>query len=128
MQDLLIERQSNTPYVNFSFGRKTMLIEGHCIPENAQAFFTPLIKWLNALYTEQTIDRNEEFLIEIICEYYNSASAKMLIYFFNEVAAIQKSGYSLTVVWHCDAEDIDLADSISDFSAVSSAYINISKS
>lgn len=127
MQDLLIEKQVSTPYVNFSASNRALFIEGNCIPENAFAFFTPLINWLSQLFETSTIDRNEEYIIDIKCNYYNSASAKMLVFFFETVAEIQKKGYNLRVIWCCSADDTDLADSVKDFTSITDADIEIMK-
>lgn len=125
MENILIEKNEFTPFVNFNSETKLMELEGRCIPEDAHSFFVPLIQWISNLFENGNIDRNEEYKLEINCDYYNSASAKMLVYLFDKVAEIQKGGYNFTVNWYCEMDDPDLIDSVNDYIAITDVSINI---
>jgi hypothetical protein len=125
MENILIEKNEFTPYVNFNAQTKIMELTGRCIPEDSHSFFVPLIQWIGDLFEGNDIDRNEEYFLEIKCDYYNSASAKMLVYLFDKVAEIQKSGYNLIVNWHCEMDDPDLIDSVNDYIAMTDVNIII---
>lgn len=125
MENILIEKNEFTPFINFNSESKIMELEGRCIPEDAHSFFVPLIQWIGNLFENGNIDRNEEYKLEINCDYYNSASAKMLVYLFDKVAEIQKGGYNFVVNWYCEMDDPDLIDSVNDYIAITDVSINI---
>lgn len=125
MKTILLEKGELTPAVFLEEGGKTMCIDGRCIPEDAHSFFTPIINWIGDFFTKKTPDKNEEFTLEIKCDYYNSASAKMFVYLFDKVAGIQKSGYNLRIAWYCQEDDPDLIESVNDYKAITSAEIKI---
>mgnify|MGYP003348281509 CR=1 FL=1 len=102
-----------------------MEIEGNCIPEDSYEFFIPLIEWVWNLFQNDAITKSEKFTLNIRCDYYNSASAKMFVYLFDKVAEIQKKGYNLKVTWYCNSLDPDLIESINDYMTVSDVKINI---
>lgn len=125
MDNLQVNKTDLTPYVDFNSETRMMKMEGSCIPENSHVFFVPIIKWIDELFADSSIDKNDEYELNITCEYYNSSSAKMFVYLFDKIAEIQKDGYQLKVVWNCFMDDPDLVESIEDFVSITNAAIEI---
>jgi len=125
MTTIQLEKSDLTPAVNFNAEQRLMEIDGRCIPEDSHAFFTPLIHWVGDLFENKTPNITEEYNFVIRCEYYNSASAKMLVYLFDKIAEIQKSGHNLVVSWYCAQDDPDMIESINDYISLSDVEIYI---
>lgn len=125
MERLYYEESERTPEVILDHENGLMKLKGKCIPEDAHSFFVPIINWVSELFESDKSDRNTDYRFEISCEYYNSASAKMLVYLFDKIAEIQKTGYNLNVVWYCSQDDPDLMDSINDYSDITGVKISI---
>ena len=125
MEDLILSKNEFTPSVNFDISSRVLIIEGRCIPEDAHSFFTPIINWISSVFENNRFDKHDEFQLKIFCDYYNSASAKMLVYLFDKVAEIQKGGYNLLVSWHCNIDDPELIDSVNDYTTITDAIIEV---
>lgn len=125
MANIQIEKTDLTPAVNFNEELKLMEIDGRCIPEDSHAFFTPLIHWVTDFFESKQPDKTQEYNFVVRCEYYNSASAKMLVYLFDKIAEIQKGGHNLVVTWYCSEDDPDMIESINDYISLSNVEIYI---
>lgn len=125
MDSLVLTKKENTPRVELNAQSGLMVFEGSCIPEDAHSFFVPIINWVGDFFEKNEPDRNQEFSFRIDCEYYNSASAKMLVYLFDKISEIQKTGYNFKVIWHCNQDDPDLVDSINDYTDITGVSIDI---
>lgn len=123
MEKLHYQASERTPEVVLDSSTGLMKLEGKCIPEDAHSFFVPIINWVSGLFESDESNRNTDYKFEISCEYYNSASAKMLVYLFDKIAEIQKTGYTLNVIWYCSQDDPDLMDSINDYTDIT--WVNI---
>lgn len=125
MESIILEKDELTPAVNFNKTSKLMKLEGRCIPEDAHTFFVPLITWVTDLFEQPDVQKSDEYLLDITCDYYNSASAKMLVYLFDKIAEIQKQQYNFKVIWHCNVDDPDLVESINDYMDITGVSIEI---
>ncbi len=70
MENLFIEGSASLPTVEFSTNGLAK-ISGRALPEDAHAFFSPLIIWLKEFSTD-------ELHLEINLEYFNTAVSKQL--------------------------------------------------
>ncbi|MBN2212717.1 MAG: DUF1987 domain-containing protein [Bacteroidales bacterium] len=74
MQDLYIERTPTMPGILFSTTGEIKM-EGRAMPENAFAFFQPLIKWASEIDVK-------EINIEFNIDYFNTSVSKQLLDLF----------------------------------------------
>lgn len=125
MEPLILAKSNLTPYVNFNAQTRLLEIEGGCIPENAHAFFVPLIRWIEELINSGTLKKEELCHFIIKCDYYNSSSAKMLVYLFDKIAEIQKDGFNFKASWLYSIDDPDLLDSIEDYISITNIKIDV---
>ena len=96
MKDVLIEATRSTPVINFSTDGRLM-IKGRSLPKDAREFYKDLIEWCINLNAELVI-------INIIIEYFNSASVKMLLEMLKCLDANNRIK-SLIVNWHYEEGD-----------------------
>jgi hypothetical protein len=108
-----------TPNVIFDSQKGLLVIKGSSIMENCYSFYEPLIEWIQRYVTEPA-----DTTVNIELEYFNSASAKILLLIFKMLAKIQQSGYSLKVNWAFQEDDDDIRDSGYDFSRLAKVDFN----
>jgi biotin synthase-related radical SAM superfamily protein len=111
MKPLFIKATEETPEINFDFNAGTYSIKGVSIPENALHFYSHLIESMNNFYQTNTVTHKAK--IEIIIEYFNSASGKMLVDFFNNVSNLFKRyRVESEIIWLLDQDGEDMIDFI----------------
>ncbi|QWT46305.1 DUF1987 domain-containing protein [Azospira inquinata] len=102
MDNLYIPAGRDTPEVDFRFDAHRLSLAGEAYPENAAAFFGPLLA-ATRRYLQQRDGRPLEVHIDLA--YFNSSSTKVLFDLFSllDQAAARENG--VQVVWHYDPED-----------------------
>lgn len=99
---LYLKRTSTTPEVDFKFSTHQLSMTGEIYPENAQAFFAPILDELHH-YLQSATDRSIEVNMDLT--YFNSASTRMLYNLFNQLDWAAAAGNQITVTWYHDEED-----------------------
>lgn len=119
MDDLFLCGTASCPEVDFRFSEHTLILRGESYPENAAAFYGPLIERLKD-YLGQLQDAEVTF--EIALRYFNSSSTKILFNLFGMLAESTRAGNFIVVRWHYDEEDdnmIEFGQELkADFSAI----------
>ena len=92
-----------TPEVNFDFSACRLLLKGEAYPENAAAFFRPLLEavenWLMDNAPSQPV------AVHVALSYFNSSSTKLLFEFFDCLNRFALTGIPCHLHWYYDAED-----------------------
>ena len=102
MDNFYIEATATSPEVDFRFDQHLLSMKGESYPENAAAFYAPIVQQLRAFLNAKegaTITAN------IALAYFNSSSTKML---FNLIAALNdavEAGNQVALHWYHDEED-----------------------
>ena len=79
MENLLIEKGKSSPYIFFDATGGVLTFQGESFPENAAAFYDPVIKWINEYFSScAEIETTLEF--EIV--YFNSSTSKIFMSLF----------------------------------------------
>ena len=100
MEPLNIEPTDFTPKILFDPGRSIFLIAGESRPESAEKFFEPVTKWIENYSTElQKSPPKEPITIQMHLDYYNSASARSIIYMFHKLEQAVHKGAKVNVKW-----------------------------
>lgn len=93
-----------TPAINFDFTAGHFWIKGESYPENASAFYRPLLT-----ETENWLKKNENIamprVLHVSLTYFNSSSTKMLFTLLELFNAAAKMGAPVELHWYYDAED-----------------------
>jgi hypothetical protein len=108
-----------TPQVIFDSQNGLLEIKGSSIMEDCYSFYGPLIDWIQQYVTEPA-----DTTVNIELDYFNSASAKILLLIFKTLAKIQQAGCSLKVNWAFQEDDDDIRDSGYDFSKLAKVDFN----
>jgi ABC-type amino acid transport substrate-binding protein len=102
MDNLHIAATSTSPEIDFQFDRNVLTFRGESYPENAAAFYAPVIEQLRA-YLAGCSDA--VITVEVTLTYFNSSSTKMLFSVFDALDQAASSGNRVVVRWFRDAED-----------------------
>ena len=102
MENFYIAATVTSPEIDFRFDQHVLSLRGESYPENAAAFYAPVIEQLNAWLGETTA---ETITVEVSLTYFNSSSTKMLFSVFDALDRAASSGKQVLVNWYRDAED-----------------------
>ena len=102
MDNLYIAATATSPEVNFRFDQNLLSLSGESYPENAAAFYAPVIERLRAYLADCS---DAVITVEVTLTYFNSSSTKMLFSVFDALDQAASSGNRVLVRWYRDAED-----------------------
>lgn len=102
MDNFYIEATATSPEVDFRFDQHLLSMKGESYPENAAAFYAPIVQQLRAFLEAKegaTITAN------IALAYFNSSSTKMLFSIFDALDQSAEAGNRIEVNWYYEEED-----------------------
>ncbi len=100
-----IKATDDTPEVIFDRSTNEFRLSGRSLPEDAFAFYSPIIQWLN----DYSKSPNENSILTVSLDYFNSSSVKQILELISAFEQIIRSGKSAKVIW-CYAADDDLME------------------
>ena len=107
MENLHIPATTTSPEVDFRFDQHALSIKGESYPENAAAFYAPIIEQMRK-YLAANI--GAEITIDVALTYFNSSSTKMLFSIFDALDQAAESGSRVSMNWYRDEEDETIAE------------------
>ncbi|WP_374582364.1 DUF1987 domain-containing protein [Pseudoduganella sp.] len=110
MEPLFIAASPTSPEVDFRFGEHALSLKGESYPENAAAFYGPVIERLRAYLAACD---GAAITVNVSLAYFNSSSTKMLFTLFEALNDAASAGNSVQLNWYRDEED----DTIEEFGA-----------
>lgn len=113
MEPLIIKATDESPGINFDKDLSKFMIFGKSYPEEVRRFFDPVLLWLEQYAQEPNDETNFEFRLE----YYNSATATMLleiIYILERI--VNDMGKEVTIIWNYLEADDDMLDTGKEYS------------
>ncbi|MEI7290764.1 MULTISPECIES: DUF1987 domain-containing protein [Paraburkholderia] len=102
MENLFIAATATSPEIDFRFDQQWLSLRGESYPENAAAFYAPIIEQLNAWLDASTA---ATITVEVTLTYFNSSSTKMLFSVFDALDRAASAGNQVQVNWYRDEED-----------------------
>lgn len=114
MSRIQIAATERSPLVDFDFASGHLQLRGESYPEDAAAFFGPL---LQALRGHLGASEPEPITFEVGLAYFNSSSAKALMNLFMPLEDAAAEGRPVTIRWHYAAGDETIAEAGEDFAA-----------
>ncbi|WP_111641296.1 DUF1987 domain-containing protein [Marinimicrobium alkaliphilum] len=102
MNHLRIPASPTTPEVEFDFSAHSLAIKGESYPENASAFYQPIIDATRAYLAECG---GSAITVNISLGYFNSSSTKLLFSFFEALNNSAADGNHITLNWFYDEDD-----------------------
>ncbi len=106
MEKLFIDHTEDTPRVELNQEENIFEISGKSLPENAVAFYLPIINWLKQYDKEY----NAAITFDIRLDYFNTASAKQITKLLLVLQDLSES-IDLKVRWFYLEEDTDILSS-----------------
>ena len=113
MENIHIPARERSPEVDFRFSERHLAMRGEAYPEDAGAFFGPVLKALEA-YLETT--RGLEVTMEFQMIYFNTSSAKALMNMIKLLEASALAGTPVTLRWLVQKDDDVMREFGEDFS------------
>ncbi len=113
MTELRISATKSTPEIVLN-PDGMIRVRGRAIHENIISFFKPVEEWVNE-YIKTPADVT---CIDISLEYFNSASAKLLIQLFQKISYVQLKNKKFLVNWYYEEGDEDILERGEYFSSV----------
>jgi hypothetical protein len=102
MDNIYIEATATSPEIDFRFDQRLLSMKGESYPENAAAFYAPIVEQLrNFLATQE----QASITTNIALAYFNSSSTKMLFSIFDALDQAAQTGNRIEVNWYHDEED-----------------------
>lgn len=114
MDSILIPATDRSPRVDFDFAAGLLQMRGESYPEDAAAFFGPLLKALRVYLADPPPD---PIVFEVELAYFNSSSAKGLMNLFMPLEEAAAEGRTVTVRWIYADGDETIAESGEDFAS-----------
>ena len=102
MEPLFISASPTSPEIDFRFDRHTLSIKGESYPENAAAFYGPLIARVQAFLDGC---KDGDITVNVSLAYFNSSSTKMLFSFFDALNKAALAGNHVRLNWYHDEDD-----------------------
>jgi hypothetical protein len=98
-------------------------IRGRSIHENSIDFFKPVMEWLNE-YVKEPADVT---CIDINLEYFNSASAKIIVNLLQKISYVQLKNKKFIINWYYEEGDEDILERGEYFSSVLNMPFNFTR-
>ena len=98
---LLIAETADTPEVVLNKTEGIFEIRGQSLPEDAVKFYSSVFKWMK----DYVDSPNENTCFVFKLDYFNSASARIIIELISLLEEIIENGSSVSVVWYYRQED-----------------------
>lgn len=101
MITLNIPASRTTPAVLYDQEQARFRVVGNSIPENASAFYSPIVVWLK----EHGRSMPEGCTFEFSLPYFNSSSLKALYQVMMQIKDLQGQGKQFNIIWFAEEED-----------------------
>ncbi|WP_333888265.1 DUF1987 domain-containing protein [Clostridium sp.] len=102
MNNLIIEKTASTPYINFNYEMRKLIVSGESFPEDAVKFYKPVINWIEQ-YLEKIEEEETQVEFEII--YFNSSTSKIYMMIFTLLDQAVANGKNITINWKAAQEN-----------------------
>ncbi len=107
-----IKGNQDTPGVIFDKDKNVFELTGRSFPADADTFYQPLLKWLEEF---KNSEYKEAVDFKVKMEYFNTASAKMLLDIFFKLEDVSETGKTIKISWHYLEEDEDMQEAGEEF-------------
>ena len=117
LEVLNIEPTEYTPGVILNPDDNTFMIWGGSRPEDARAFYLPILEWFDKYYTlrywkDAKFDKSKtEAVFEFRFDYINSTSAKFILDILLKIGEYRQDNIDIKIQWYYDEADLDLKES-----------------
>lgn len=108
MEELFVEETDTTPQVHFKPEEGNIEIKGISIPEDAEAFYNPILAKLEE-YIEEEPQPNTDVWFKLV--YINTGTSAMIAKLIKIVESLdEKENCTINICWYYEEEDEDMKD------------------
>lgn len=100
-----------TPLVSFDPENGELTIEGNAIPDDAEAFFLPILTWLE----EYIKASHSKTTLNLKLHYFNVSSSKRILFIFYKLNELVKLNKSVVVNWYYVEDEDEMFEVGQDF-------------
>lgn len=102
METLYINASPTSPEIDFRFAQDVLSIKGESYPENAAAFYGPVIERVRTYLGARS---GAVITVHVSLAYFNSSSTKMLFTLFEAFNGAALAGNEVRLHWYHDEDD-----------------------
>lgn len=113
MDPILLPARERSPLVDFRFDEHRLSLAGESYPEDAAAFYGPVVK---ALVEYCRTVPEEEIVFTVALTYFNTSSAKVLMNIFHLLEHHGQAGARIHLIWNHHKDDEMMMEFGADFS------------
>lgn len=103
MTPLSIEGTNKTPYIASDIEQGIIEIRGRSHPENANAFYKPVLDWIDE-YIKTPVAKTT---VNLELEYFNTTSSKCILSLLKKLESSRDSTKAVIVNWYYEKDDED---------------------
>lgn len=103
LQAIHLEATRSTPEIRFDPVANQLSINGQSYPENAFAFYQPLLQWIDDYFVQ--LAPGAEVSVELQLPYINTTSTKCLLMLLEKLDAAYEDGKQVAVRWLYDEDN-----------------------
>ena len=121
MNAIYLEGTEDCPLVILDKDKNIFKLSGKSLPENVSAFYDPILDWL----TEYAKEPLKKTSFDIILDYFNTASSKLILDIFMLLENIQENGMEVEINWHYADYDEDMKEAGIEYSEMVELKFNL---
>ncbi len=114
MDPLIISATEDTPEIIFNKKDGKFEISGRSLPEDVIEFYTPIYSWLE----QYVSDPNEETILKVKIDYFNSASQRAINEIFNILGRINMKGKKINIEWFYFQDDDEMREAGEEYAEI----------
>lgn len=111
-ETLKYEKAQDLPGVVLDIENNKFEFTGRSFPADADAFYQPILLWLEEY---KKAKYSNEIVFNFNLEYFNTASAKLLLDVFFKLEDIKEAGANVQIKWHYLDDDEDMFEAGEEF-------------
>jgi len=109
---IYLKATDRSPSVEFDFATDQLSITGESYPEDAAAFFGPLLEAMGKYLAQAA---GHSVVLDMRMSYFNSSSAKAFMNLFQMLEEAARKGVEVTINWRYHPEDDTMEEFGEDF-------------
>ena len=121
MKTIYLEGTEDCPEVILDKDKNIFKLSGKSLPENVSAFYNPILAWL----TEYAKEPLKKTSFDIVLDYFNTASSKLILDIFMILENIQEDGFEVEINWHYADYDEDMKEAGIEYSEMVELKFNL---
>jgi hypothetical protein len=106
LDSLILPGEEKTPGIHFDVKTHRLQISGISIPEDALAFYKPILHWLGLYLQQRPLETEMIFQLE----FFNTVSSRLFLEIMKLMQKLKESGTEVTIRWVYEEDDEDIQE------------------